>query len=773
MVQGNNDRGNVATGNGGAQNRAARNCNQPKRPQNSDYFKEKMLLMQVQENKVDLDEEKLLFLAGVQTNTFNDDVDEGPIQDMAQNKDNIFQADQCDAFDSDVDEAPTTQIMFMANLSSVGPVYDEVGPLYDSNTLSEVQNHYNYLDDMNESHEEHEMQNDDVVDLNTKPVIVILSRMNSCSKHMTEDRSRLRNFIKKFIGTVRFENDHYGAIMGYGDYVIGDSVISRYRTESILLTPGQISSGLVLDLILAAPYVPPTNKDLEILFQPMFDEYFEPPDALSTRYSPSSSVVEPHTSHQGVAAGPTIKDNPFAQADNDPFVNVFAPEPSFDESSLGDVSLAEYTQLATDALWCLYNSVLSKVQPKNVKTVIDEACWFEAMQEEIHKFDRLQLDEYGDVLKNKARKNMIIYPMDVKTAFLIGELKEEVYVSQPEGFIDPDHPTHVYRLKNDLYSLKQSLRVDPESLIRRRNLGKPLSLFYFEEVMSIPRNNQGSPPARPPPPQNNNGPPPVATDFGLRHHMIQVHNTCQFHGLPGDDANRHIDKFLEVTQHTKQNRVSDDALHLSLFLYSLTHHATTWNEITKFRQDPNESLFEACERYKLSIDRCPNYNMLLVTQIDTFYNGLTLRHRDTINAAARGTFMQKTPNECHELIENLTAHHNHWDTSATRDETSRNISSTATTESPEVVRQLEIINKNFLDMMRQMQSVKSVDPKCKTCGGPHSYTECPAVSGYTQEVAYATTGNHNSGGNSYQPQGDRNMLSNRSNNYLGPPVSIN
>ncbi|GJZ69901.1 hypothetical protein Tco_0633451 [Tanacetum coccineum] len=88
----------------------------------------------------------------------------------------------------------------------------------------------------------------------------------------------------------------------------------------------------------------------------------------------------------------------------------------------------------------------------------------------------------------------------------------------------------------------------------------------------------------------------------------------------------------------------------------------------------------------------------------------------------------------------MTAHHNHWDTSATRDETSRNISSITSTESPEVVRQLELMNKNFLEMMRQIQSVKSVSPKCETCGGPHSFTECPAVDGYTQEAAYATMG---------------------------------
>nr|GEV17702.1 reverse transcriptase domain-containing protein [Tanacetum cinerariifolium]GEV18161.1 reverse transcriptase domain-containing protein [Tanacetum cinerariifolium] len=178
-----------------------------------------------------------------------------------------------------------------------------------------------------------------------------------------------------------------------------------------------------------------------------------------------------------------------------------------------------------------------------------------------------------------------------------------------------------------------------------------------------------------------------ATDFGLRHHMIQqVQNTCKFHGLPCDDANRHIDQFLEITQHMKQNRVSDDALCLSLFSIFL-----------------DASCYHMLQKY------------------NTFYNGLTLSHLDTINAAAGGTFMQKTPKECYELIENMNAHHNHWDTLAILDETSRNISSTSTTESPEVVQKLEMMNKNFLEMMRQFQTVKTVNTKCKTCGGPHSF----------------------------------------------------
>nr|GFC63914.1 integrase, catalytic region, zinc finger, CCHC-type, peptidase aspartic, catalytic [Tanacetum cinerariifolium] len=65
-------------------------------------------------------------------NAFDDDVDEQPVQDLALNVDNVFQADDCDAFDSDVDEASTTQTMFMANLSSADPVTDEAGPSYDS-----------------------------------------------------------------------------------------------------------------------------------------------------------------------------------------------------------------------------------------------------------------------------------------------------------------------------------------------------------------------------------------------------------------------------------------------------------------------------------------------------------------------------------------------------------------------------------------------------------------------------------------------------------------
>ncbi|GJZ40807.1 reverse transcriptase domain-containing protein [Tanacetum coccineum] len=162
-------------------------------------------------------------------------------------------------------------------------------------------------------------------------------------------------------------------------------------------------------------------------------------------------------------------------------------------------------------------------------------------------------------------------------------------------------------------------------------------LRMMEELCQPTLNGQGGPIA------------PIniqATNFGLKNDMIQQYQSkCGPRMTP----------------------------YLYLFPHSLTHHATAWfdnfprnsittfeqmakmflgkyfppsmvtklrNEITNFRQRPDESLFEAWERYKLSIDRCPNHNMLPVTQIDTFYNGLTLRHRDTIMRCG-GTFMKK------------------------------------------------------------------------------------------------------------------------------------
>ncbi|GKG08955.1 hypothetical protein Tco_0334787 [Tanacetum coccineum] len=96
---------------------------------------------------------------------------------------NMFQANHEDAYDSDVDEGPNAAVAFMANLSSTSAT---------NNAVNEV-------------------------------VQIVLWYLDSgCSRHMTGDRARFINFVEKFIGTVRFGNDEYAAIVGYGDYKLGD-----------------------------------------------------------------------------------------------------------------------------------------------------------------------------------------------------------------------------------------------------------------------------------------------------------------------------------------------------------------------------------------------------------------------------------------------------------------------------------------------------------------------------------------------------------------------
>ncbi|GJV88613.1 hypothetical protein Tco_1532551 [Tanacetum coccineum] len=121
-------------------------------------------------------------------------------------------------------------------------------------------------------------------------------------------------------------------------------------------------------------------------------------------------------------------------------------------------------QLEIDGEICMFALTVSRTEPKNIKEAMDDSAWIEVIQEELHQFDRLDVwelvdrplckniinmkwlwknkrDEENTVIRNKARL------MDVKTTFLNGPLKEEVYVNQLDRFIDPHHPDKVYRLK--------------------------------------------------------------------------------------------------------------------------------------------------------------------------------------------------------------------------------------------------------------------------------------------------------------------------------------
>nr|GFB28596.1 hypothetical protein [Tanacetum cinerariifolium] len=139
-------------------------------------------------------------------------------------------------------------------------------------------------------------------------------------------------------------------------------------------------------------------------------------------------------------------------------------------------------QLHEQAIFCYYDAFLTFVEPKTYMEASTQACWIEAMQEEHNEFERLE--------------------MDVKTAFLNGNLQEEVYVSQPDGFVGPDNPNHMYKLKKALYGLKQAPRawydmlssfllsqdfskgsVDPTLFIRRNGNDLLLVQIYVDDII--------------------------------------------------------------------------------------------------------------------------------------------------------------------------------------------------------------------------------------------------------------------------------------------------
>nr|GEY75268.1 hypothetical protein [Tanacetum cinerariifolium] len=155
------------------------------------------------------------------------------------------------------------------------------------------------------------------------------------------------------------------------------------------------------------------------------------------------------------------------------------------EQVIGNPSQSVRTrrQLESDAEMCMFALTVSRTEPKNIKDAMADSAWIESMQEELHQFDRLDVWELVDkplctnegvdfeesfipVARLEAVRLFIayaahksfIYQMDVKTTFLYGPLKEEVYVNQPYGFFDPYYPDKVYRLKKALYGLKQAPR---------------------------------------------------------------------------------------------------------------------------------------------------------------------------------------------------------------------------------------------------------------------------------------------------------------------------
>nr|GEX64164.1 retrovirus-related Pol polyprotein from transposon TNT 1-94 [Tanacetum cinerariifolium] len=325
------------------------------------------------------------------------------------------------------------------------------------------------------------------------------------------------------------------------------------------MTPATISSGLVPKPTSSIPFVPPSRNEWDLLFQSLFDELLAPtpsvdpsapeviaalaevipPEQAESNGSPFSTTVDQDAPSQSKSQTtpktqfPVIphdveEDNhdiKVAHMGNDSLFGIPIPEVASDQSSstvsshtimhpnhqipqhnrkwtkdhpldniIGQLSRPDFTrlQLHEHAFFCYY----------------EEGIDFEESFASVARLEAIRI-----FLAYAAHKNMAVYQIDVKTAFLNGNMREEVYVSQPDGFVDSDNPNHVYKLKKALYGLKQAPRawydmlssflisqdfskgsVDPTLFIRRNNnylllmsMMEKISFFLGLQISQSPR----------------------------------------------------------------------------------------------------------------------------------------------------------------------------------------------------------------------------------------------------------------------------------------------
>ncbi|GKD33741.1 reverse transcriptase domain-containing protein, partial [Tanacetum coccineum] len=268
--------------------------------------------------------------------------------------------------------------------------------------------------------------------------------------------------------------------------------------------------------------------------------------------------------------------------------------------------------------------------------------------------------------------------------------------------------------------------------------------------------------------------PKINANFELKHGLINLVQNKQFFGHDKEDPHAHIRYFNKITSTMRFPDVPSTSIKLMLFLFSLEGSARIWlekepprsiltwddlvsnfinqffppskttnlrNKITRFQQRFNESFYEAWDRFNDLLRACPHHGFSELHQLDTFYNALNANDQDSLNYATGGNFLDKMPHECLKIIESKSKVHN-----------SRNKA---------------VVAKNTMKTMlidkQKAQApvpIKAVEQSCVTCGGAHSYRNCPATDGnvYRDNIqeyvsqAVAANFNQNRGNNFNQGQ---------------------
>ncbi|GJX99658.1 reverse transcriptase domain-containing protein [Tanacetum coccineum] len=267
----------------------------------------------------------------------------------------------------------------------------------------------------------------------------------------------------------------------------------------------------------------------------------------------------------------------------------------------------------------------------------------------------------------------------------------------------------------------------------------------------------------------------TANNFEIKHGLLNLVQNKQFFGHDKEDPHAHIRYFNKITSTMKFPNVPSTSVKLMLFPFSLEGAARIWlekepprsiltwddlvskfinkffppskttnlrNEITRFQQKFDETFYEAWDRFNDLLRGCPHHGFSELHQLDTFYNSLNSNDQDSLNSAAGGNFLDKMPRECLKNIESK---------SKVRQSQSKAIVSKVSTSSSslavssDVTELKDMVRALILDKKNQAPAsapVKAVEQSCVTCGGGHSYQNCPATAAV----------NYNQGNASYRPQ---------------------
>ncbi|GJU98700.1 reverse transcriptase domain-containing protein [Tanacetum coccineum] len=289
-----------------------------------------------------------------------------------------------------------------------------------------------------------------------------------------------------------------------------------------------------------------------------------------------------------------------------------------------------------------------------------------------------------------------------------------------------------------------------------------------------------------------------AANFEIKHGLLTLVQNKQFFGHDKEDPHAHIRYFNKITSTLRYPNVPTTSIKLMLFPFSLEGAARIWlekepprsiqtwddlvakfinqffppskttnlrNEITNFKQRFDESFSEAWDRFKDLLRACPHHGFSELHQLDTFYNALNVNDQDSLNSAAGGNFLDKRPADCSSIIESKSkVRHSRSKAIVAKVSTSASTSGV----SPDVAELKDMVRALLLDKQTSPvpapAPVKAVEQSCVTCGGAHSYRNCPATDSNNyrdniqEYVSQAAAANFNQGNSGYRPPTMANQI---------------